>query len=156
MAASVPPPARQRTIDDEIRSRISNEVKRLHQVEEDVRKEIENALEKENLDRERDFPRATQEGNGGSSGSVHSSVLLEDIEEVRRKVEGYQTRRDATGESATGTSVDSLISCYRERHSRPLDCWIEVSNFKTAVQAAEWDYIRSLSVHPATPDAKSP
>jgi altered-inheritance-of-mitochondria protein 13 len=117
-----------------------------------VQKEIEHALEKENLDRERSMAGLDDEGDG--SGSVKSSaVLLGDLEEIRGKVDRYQQRREPNDLPSLKASGEAVISCYkyvtfcyllcafittsRNNPSKVLECWQEVSKFKAFVALAE-------------------
>jgi MICOS complex subunit MIC19 len=105
---------RQTTLDSHIYSRIQAELQRLREEEEKVQKEIEHALEKENLDRERSMAGETLGDEGDGSGSVKSSaVLLGDLEEIQSKVDRYQQRRELNGLPSLKASGETVISCYR-------------------------------------------
>jgi altered-inheritance-of-mitochondria protein 13 len=108
-------PERQSTLDAHIRSRIQNELEHLKQEEENVRLEIERALEKENLDRERSMAGEASEGEeGGTTGSLKSSAsLMGDLEEIRSKVDKYQAKRDLTEFPDVKESGEAVMSCYK-------------------------------------------
>ena len=106
-------PERQSTLDAHIRSRIQSELEHLKQEEEYVRQEIERALEKENLDRERSMAGEASEG-GDAIGSIKSSALLMgDLEEIRSKVDKYQAKRDLSKFPDVKASGDAVASCYK-------------------------------------------
>ncbi|KAI0956916.1 hypothetical protein AcW1_005474 [Taiwanofungus camphoratus] len=140
MASPDTPPERQSSIDAHIRSHIQSELARLREEEEQVKDEIERALEKENLDREREMAgeESQSEGEEASAGSVKSSAaLMGDLEEVRRKVERFHTRQELEGYSAVQAKGEAVVSCYRSHPSTTLDCWREVSEFKSSVAQVE-------------------
>ncbi|CCM06094.1 uncharacterized protein FIBRA_08341 [Fibroporia radiculosa] len=146
-ASPDPPPERQSSIDAHVRSRIQAELARLREEEAQVKTEIERALEKENLDREREMAGAasTEEGEEGIAGSVKSSAaLMGDLEEVRKKVERFHSRHELEGYAAVQAKGEAVVSCYKNHASTPLDCWREVSEFKTSVAQVEQQYVHSL------------
>jgi len=146
LASPDTPPERQSSIDAHVRSRIQAELARLREEEEQVKQEIEHALEKENLDRERGMAGEESESEGeGGAGSVKSSAaLMGDLEELRRKVEKYHTRHELEGYSAVQAKGEAVVSCYKSHPSTPLDCWREVSEFKASVAQVEEQYVHSL------------
>ena len=150
------PSHRQTTLDTHIRARIQSELESLRAEEESVRQEIEHALEKENLDRERGSE-AEDGDTTGTLGDVKvSAALLGDLDEIRRKAEGFRTKQESDNKSlAARTSGEALMSCYkcvkkkapksiaylswtrRINASTPLDCWREVNEFKASVAQME-------------------
>lgn len=109
-------PQRQSTLDAQIRSRIQSELEHLRHQEEEVREEIERALEKENLDRERSMAGEESESDEEetAAGSVRSSaVLMGDLEEVRQKVERFQSRRALSEFPEVQAKSEAVVSCYR-------------------------------------------
>jgi altered-inheritance-of-mitochondria protein 13 len=118
----------------------------LKQEEENVRLEIERALEKENLDRERSMAGEASEGeDGAAAGSVKSSAsLMGDLEEIRSKVDKYQAKRDLTEFPDVKENGEAVIACYKANLSTPLDCWREVNKFKASVANVEQQYFRTL------------
>lgn len=92
-------PERQLILDSHIRARIRDELEHLKRDEEDVRGEIERALEKENLDREKSM---ASDGDGTSS-----SILLGDMDEIRSRMEKYVSRRKDVEEG------DAVVECYK-------------------------------------------
>jgi len=108
-------PERQSTLDAHIRSRIQNELEHLKQEEENVRLEIERALEKENLDRERSMAGEASAGeDSGATGSIKSSAsLMGDLEEIRGKVDKYQARRDLSQFPDVRENGEAVVSCYK-------------------------------------------
>jgi len=109
-ASPHPSAQRQATLDAHVQSRIHAELGKLRSQEEQVRREIEQALEKENLDRER-----TMAGEGGEgTGSVKSSaVLLGDLEEIQSKVDRFQSRKKLDDFPEVKESQEALIACYK-------------------------------------------
>lgn len=80
-----------------------------------MREEIERALEKENLDRERRM--AGEDGafeEAGPAGSVKTSAaLMGDLEELRQKVEKYHVRQNSEELSVVRTKGEDVVSCYQ-------------------------------------------
>ena len=114
LASPDTPPERQSTIDAHIRSRIQSELEHLREEEEQVKAEIERALEKENLDRERAMAGEESEAEDGAAGGVKSSTtLMGDLEEVRRKVEKYHSRHNLEGLSEVQAKGEAVTSCYK-------------------------------------------
>jgi altered-inheritance-of-mitochondria protein 13 len=109
------PPSRQTTLDEQVRSRIHAELSRLREEEQAVRDEIERALEKENLDKERSMAGQTGEDEDSeSAGSIKSSVtMLEDIEDVRKKVDRFHSKRELEDYASIRALSDDVATCYR-------------------------------------------
>ncbi|KAJ3564925.1 hypothetical protein NP233_g7972 [Leucocoprinus birnbaumii] len=138
-------PERQTVLDAHIRSRIQDELEHLRREEENVRDEIERALEKENLDRERAMAGDASEGDGSGAGEVKSSAALQgDLEEIREKISKYQTRKELTEYPEVKSHGDAVVECYRQNPTTPLDCWKEVDRFKTSVAKLEQEYFKTL------------
>lgn len=115
MASPDPPPERQSSIDAHVRSRIQSELARLRSEEEQVKEEIEHALEKENLDRERDMAGEESESEEqGTAGTVKSSAaLMGDLEELRSKVERFHARHEMQDYSTVQAKGEAVKSCYQ-------------------------------------------
>lgn len=101
------PPERQSTLDEHVRSRIQTELAHLRSEEEEVRSEIERALEKENLDKERAMTEA--EEDGGASGVT----LLGDLEEIQEKVQRSKQKQNAAEVEAAQQASAEVILCYK-------------------------------------------
>jgi altered-inheritance-of-mitochondria protein 13 len=107
-------PERQSILDAHVRARIHDELEHLKREEEHVRQEIERALERENLDREKSMAGEASEGDGASVGDVKNSAsLLGDLEEVRSKIEKYHASRNTAEFPEVDTSSAALVECYR-------------------------------------------
>lgn len=83
-----------------------------------VRDEIEKELEKENLDRERGMAgdaSSPEHAEGDSTvGDIKSSaVLMGDLEEVRSKIEKFQSRRELAELPTLRAKGDAVVSCYK-------------------------------------------
>jgi altered-inheritance-of-mitochondria protein 13 len=101
-------------LDAHIRSRIQNELEHLRQEEENVRQEIEQALEKENLDGEKIMAGEASEGDGSAIGGVKSGAALTgDLEEIRKKVDRFHSRRDLSDFPGLKANGEDVTSCYR-------------------------------------------
>jgi len=133
-------PDRQSTLDAHIKARINAELGRLREEEKLVREQIEAALEKENLSRER----AGIDGDEAEGGVTSSSSIQGALDEVQRKVDRFHGKRDLGGYLLVGESSQKLIECYRSHQKTPLDCWREVDAFKSAVATEEQRYVSSL------------
>jgi len=133
-------PDRQSTLDAHIRTRINAELGRLREEEKLVREQIEAALEKENLTRER----AGIDGDEAEAGVASSTSIQGALDEVQRKVDRFHAKRDVTGSLPVSDSSQKLIECYRSHQKTPLDCWREVDAFKSAVATEEQKYVSSL------------
>lgn len=97
--ASETTPERQSILDSHIRARIKDEIELLKKNEEDIRWEIELALEKENLDHEKSL----------SGEGANSSILLGDVDEMRVRIDKYDSRRKSV-EVEVG---DAVVECYK-------------------------------------------
>lgn len=164
--SSTVPASRQQALDAHIQQRIASELQQLRQQEQQVREEIERALEKENLDRER----GSSSSNGGDEASAdkpalsHSASLLQDLEQLEKRASGLKKERAETNEwKAVDSGKEALERCFRsvsspriwscalfrirvltvavcassENQQRPLDCRAEAEKFKAAVAAVE-------------------
>ena len=88
---------------------------RLRKQEAEVQREIARALEKENLRTEARIA-STPKGDGESdTGTVvaSSASLREDVEEVRRRVEKFQKRREGLGVQDAESAREEVVKCYR-------------------------------------------
>jgi len=146
-------PERQSTLDGHIRSRIAAELKRLRAEEEDVRHQIQAALEKENLDRETSLAAPAVAGGlteGSGSGldgerKVTSSTILKgDLDEIQAKAEQYQARRTLEQLPGVQEKQKALIQCYRNNPKTTLECWREVTAFRKAIEEVEHQFVDSL------------
>ncbi|KAK4687928.1 MICOS complex subunit MIC19, partial [Tremellales sp. Uapishka_1] len=116
--------------DDIIRKRLAAESAHLRSEEAAILSSISAALEKENLDKEKP--------------GMSSEVLGRDIEEVREKVERMtRARKEKEGEGVR-SSKSSVVKCYLDNPSTPLDCWKEVETFKAEVSKLEQAFVQSL------------
>ncbi|KAH7889825.1 hypothetical protein F5I97DRAFT_1934650 [Phlebopus sp. FC_14] len=136
LASAETTPERQTTLHDHIRSRIQSELQILRAEEEKVQREIQHALEKENLD---------HEISSSENGDIrHTSALIGDLEEIRARVDHFQTRRQLSDLPFVKETGDAVVACYKSNATRPLDCWRQVTQFKAAVADAETKYLTSL------------
>jgi len=134
------PVARQSSLDHHIRSRITSELERLRAEEDEVRSAIEHALRQENLDRDAlsNIPDKTSQ-----SLTENSSVILqEEIDSVQQQVARFPRR--APEEYQFSKKTEDLILCYKKHSAKPLNCWLMVDSFKTAVAKIEHEYIKSV------------
>lgn len=153
-ASPVPTSERQSTLDDQIRAKIKDEVGKLRREEEAVQKQIHTALEKENLDRERDGAGELADGTDSGIGAVKSSAaLMGDLEEIRGKIERFQVRKSLQDWPQVRESREKLVECYRyawhillylalmyplrSHKASSLECWKEVEGFKDSVRTLE-------------------
>jgi len=155
-------PTRHAILDQNVRDKISAEAAHLRGHNNDnnnrdndgdgvgvdlVRREIEAALERENLDRERGMAgdvHADAEG-GGTHGDVkNSTVLFGDLEEIRQKVDRYRERASLTVHPGVKQAREAVASCYQANPTTTLNCWSEVTAFRTAVAELEQRYVNSL------------
>ncbi|KAI9510377.1 hypothetical protein F5148DRAFT_976832 [Russula earlei] len=141
-------PARHAILDQDVRAKISAEAARLRGEPDGlaatstsdsdervdiVRREIEAALERENLDRERRMA-----GSGDAHGDVkNSTALLGDLEEVRQKVDRYRVRASLTELPEAKEAGEAVVSCYRTNPRTALNCWSEVAAFRGVVAKLE-------------------
>lgn len=174
-------PHRQGTLDAHVRSRISAELERLQAEEQSVREQIEQALERENLDRETALATSSSDDDGKvaelteggeETKNLASSVALQsELEEVQRKVERFQTRRQLGEYPEVQEAREAVIQCYqlrtvsslfcgnrrmcklttghfssscRSNPSTPLDCVESVDRFKQSVAQVERAFVDSL------------
>ncbi|KAH8983669.1 hypothetical protein EDB86DRAFT_2965592 [Lactarius hatsudake] len=133
-------PARQAALDASVRAKITAEAARLHEGDDVLRREIEAALERENLDRERSMA-----GDADEHGDVkNSTALLGDLEEVRQKVDRYRARASLADHPDVKKASEAVASCYRANPTTSLNCWSEVAAFRGAVAKLEQQYVDSL------------
>ena len=107
-------PERQTILDTHIRARIHDELDHLRREEEQIRQEIEHALERENLDHEKALAGEASEGDGNSAGNIrHSVALLGDVEEIRSKIEKYHSTKKISEYPEVEASSAAVAECYR-------------------------------------------
>lgn len=129
----VPSLPRQQFLDSSIQGKIREELSRLRKQESEVQRQIEQALEKESLDR------ASQQASSKTGGKGKSSILLkQELDDVRSKIERHHQRR-AKVDKAPGVQQarDKVVQCYSSHPSQTLECWAEVRDFRQAVARAE-------------------
>jgi altered-inheritance-of-mitochondria protein 13 len=125
---SGPSSSRQSTLDEHIRERIASELSRLKAQEAELQEKIHRALEQENLSKE-----SSQEKNIKSS-----TVLQQELDEITRKVEEHREKRNIEKNyPEVFQARNQLLQCYRQYKDRPLDCWQEAADFRSAVKRAE-------------------
>ncbi|KAF8652687.1 hypothetical protein AX16_004192 [Volvariella volvacea WC 439] len=146
-------PERQSSLDAHIRARIQAEIEHLRREEEDVRQQIEAALEKESLDRDRSSAgevvtsniEGGEESDTAVTGSVkHSAALLGDLEELKNKVDKYHAKKGLEVFPSVKADSEAVVNCYRANPTTPLNCWREVESFKASVSRLEQEYLNSL------------
>lgn len=152
-------PTRHAILDQNVRAKISAEAARLHgrnnsnsgegegEGVDIVQREIEAALERENLDRERGTAGdadAEVEGGAAHGDIKNSTVLLGDLEEIRQKVERYRERASLTDHLNVKQAREAVASCYQANPTTTLNCWSEVAAFRSAVGELEQKYVDSL------------
>ena len=124
---------RQGTLDSHIRARIAAELERLQAEEQNVREQIEAALERENLDRETVLATSdsnshsdsdsvvvldkTDDDEGGDVGKkknlASSAALQDELEQVQRKVERFEKRRQLEEYPDVRDARDAVLQCYQ-------------------------------------------
>lgn len=122
-----------------------------------VRREIEAALERENLDRERGMAgdaAAGADADGAHGDVKNSTVLLGDLEEIRQKVDRYRVRASLADHLGVKEAREAVASCYqyvllslspflffiiinRANPTTTLNCWSEAAAFRSAVAKLE-------------------
>lgn len=110
--SSAVPASRQQALDQHIQQRLAHELQRLRAEEHAVRDEIERALEKENLDRERGTPSAGDDG--AAKALPHSASLLHDLGELEKRAQAVRRQRAETDEWRTvDAGKEALVQCLR-------------------------------------------
>ncbi|PPQ98833.1 hypothetical protein CVT24_003387 [Panaeolus cyanescens] len=136
--SSEPTQERQSVLDAHIRSRIKDELEVLKRNEEEIRQEIQVALEKENLDKEKQLA-ASDDGNSASS-----VTLLQDLEDIRTKIEKHESKKQLSEHPEIDTTAKALAECYQRNKTTPLICWSEVNKFKAAVAQLERQHLQTI------------
>jgi hypothetical protein len=79
-----------------------------------VQSEIARALEKENLRTEARIATTSKGDEESGTGTVvaSSASLREDVEEVRRRVERFQKRREELGVQGAESAREEVVKCY--------------------------------------------
>jgi MICOS complex subunit MIC19 len=112
LTETTPTPEREATLDSHVRTRIREEVARLREQETEVQNEIARALAKENLKTEARIASSGDE-EAGRVVVASSASLREDVEEVRRRVERFQKRREELGVQGVEGAREEVARCYR-------------------------------------------
>ena len=150
MPAPSPDTGRQEVLDSTIKQKIHEELTKLRKQEEEVQKQIQLALEKENIENQ-----SKSWFSGGDKGQS-SALLQQELDRVKQTIEKYNKQRDVSSFPGLKEARDAVISCYRyvrapramerngpltpaysEKPERSLDCWKQVEDFKHAVAKAE-------------------
>ncbi|GAA5932456.1 Mic19p [Sporobolomyces koalae] len=134
------PSSRQEALDHHIQLKIQSELKHLREQEHQVRQEIERALEKENLDREKGAASANE------PGLAHSASLLEDLKQLEQRTASIKQSRQETSEwKHLESNKEQLASCFQKNRKTPLECRAEAESFKQAVAQLEKTFIASVN-----------
>ena len=140
------PPERQSIIDAHIRARIYDELEHLKKEEGLVRLEIERALERENLDREKAMAGGASAGDGGSAGDVkNSAVLLGDMEEIKSKIEMYQSNKKSSMYPEVEASTAAVAECYRCVSHLIYSIILSTMGRRNKRTPLNWLYIQTIS-----------
>ncbi|GAA5858474.1 hypothetical protein JCM8547_007323 [Rhodosporidiobolus lusitaniae] len=138
LPSSAVPSSRQEALDAHIQQRIASELARLREQEHQVRDEIERALEKENLDRER--------GAAAEKGLSHSSSLMKDLEDLEKRSAKLVKQRQETPEwRGVELNKEALVQCFKNNKTTPLDCREQAEKFKEAVAGVERAFFQTAS-----------
>jgi MICOS complex subunit MIC19 len=109
-------PARHAILDANVRAKINAEMARLQEGDDELRRVIHLALERENIDRERSSSTGDDATTEEEHGNVkNSTVLLGDLEEVRQKVDRYRARTSLVDHPQVKMASEAVASCYRLR-----------------------------------------
>ncbi|GAA5821208.1 hypothetical protein JCM11251_004513 [Rhodosporidiobolus azoricus] len=139
LPSSAVPASRQEALDAHIQQRLASELAHLRSQEQQVREEIERALEKENLDRERGAAK-----EGAEKGLSHSASLFKDLEELEKRSAGLRRQREETAEwKAVDLNKEALVQCFRKNKETPLNCRAEAEKFNKAVAGIEQAFFAS-------------
>lgn len=147
LPSSSVPASRQQALDAHIQQRIAAELQQLRQQEHQVRQEIERALERENLDRERGASASSAPGQeeGKTAPLSHSASLLKDLEQLEKRASGLKKERAETAEwKAVDVGKEALERCFRDNRQTPLNCRAEAEKFKAAVAGVEKAFFSTL------------
>ncbi|PFH47679.1 hypothetical protein AMATHDRAFT_77087 [Amanita thiersii Skay4041] len=138
------PSERHSSLDAHIRSRIQAELDHLRKEEEQVRQEIESALQAENMDRERAMAGSASSEQEDTAGNIASSpALFGDIERIRSAIDHY-THKQLSAASEMENVTKAVVSCYRSHQTSPLDCWKQIQSFKAVAASMEQEYLQTL------------
>ena len=108
-------PERQSILDAHIRARIRDELDHLKREEENVRREIELAVQKENLDQEIAMAGEVSEKTENGTGAIKNSAALQgDLEDIRRKIERHVTSKTAPQFSEVEAYKKAVADCYKQ------------------------------------------
>lgn len=132
-----PDASRQVTLDTSIQQKIKSELDRLRKEESEVRSEIERAIQKENLAKESKYT--------GASEGKNSNVLRQELDQLRSKIDKYNSHKDVSSYAGVKEAQEKLVACYKGKEGRTLDCWKEAQEFKKAVEEAEKQFIAKFS-----------
>ncbi|TIA83659.1 hypothetical protein E3P89_00547 [Wallemia ichthyophaga] len=122
------------TLDDQIRNRINSELSRLRSEEHSIRQQIENSLAQDNA------AKSKQPDNS----ILSSENVKRNIDDIKTKIDKHHQKRDINNFPEVKNSHSSLISCFKDNSQTPLNCHIQVDQFKQAVSQAEKIFIHSL------------
>ncbi|BGP38450.1 hypothetical protein JCM10449v2_002382 [Rhodotorula kratochvilovae] len=140
--SSAVPASRQQALDQHIQQRLASELHRLRQEEHAVRDEIERALEKENLDRERGADQG--EGQGGKA-LPHSASLIKDLEDLEKRALALRKERAETDDwKRVDVGKEQLVKCFRDNKTTPLNCREQAEAFKQAVAGIESAFFQTV------------
>ncbi|KAL1914999.1 uncharacterized protein VTP21DRAFT_7704 [Calcarisporiella thermophila] len=108
-------------IERQVRARVQEELKRLHEQQEELREQSARELEQKN---------STHLGN--------AVVTERDIEAMIEKTKKYEQREIPR---EVKERQEAVIACYLNNKTRPLDCWEEVQTFKESVHRMQKEFV---------------
>ncbi|WFD06996.1 hypothetical protein MVES1_002351 [Malassezia vespertilionis] len=130
-SAASPDVSRQGILDKSIQDKIHDELSKLRKQEQDMQKQIELALEKENIEKQ---------GKPwfGKDKGQSSELLKKELDRVKAKIDKCATR-DIDSFPSLKSARDDVVQCYTNKPARTLDCWKEIETFKQAMVNVQQD-----------------
>ncbi|CEP16506.1 hypothetical protein [Parasitella parasitica] len=108
-------------IEQLVRERVEEELKRARSQQEQLNKRTYGDLAKQNIDND------------------HNSIAM--AEDIDGMIQKLQRSTPSEIPKAIAESQEALIVCYKNNQDRPLDCWEQVENFKSAVAEEQKKFI---------------
>ncbi|KAF7729629.1 hypothetical protein EC973_004002 [Apophysomyces ossiformis] len=108
-------------VENIVRQRVTEELQRAQEQQEELNKQIYGDIAKRNIDHD------------------HNSVAMgADIESMIQRIQRSPAKEIPAD---VAERQEAVILCYKKNESRPLDCWEEVEQFKESVAKAQKKFV---------------
>lgn len=129
---------RAKTLELHIQARVAEELKRLQAREDQVLKELEAKISAEES-------KPTTKSAGDALRDLGRESVQKEVQELRKKLDARKKVQEiADLDAGVEKARTDVISCLRSNDRKPLNCWLEVENFRNEVKKMENAWVEKV------------